>query len=610
MKKFYSIFLMIIVSALNASQPSVTLRPSGGPLTQIQENQGGVAKGINDLVSLAAVPNLSLLWQNNLSSLNPSNIKYYRTFLTEVFSAKLSLLMGSAVCVADQSAPLALSLVQNLQLSRYIRSFSQGFNPTTSAPASGQYAGQALSPADTFAGVIVINNFSSQYKNIGFQAAFVDQGSDVNGNTLYSPNTITLLPDYQQNSAYDGAVFSQSTETNNGFVFPGDVKFIPALDFTDSWYDHDNELWQDTTPIRSVWYRTADLNQDNADYQALTLNGTAQTPVYGAWTGVLISQKNGVPFVQLFQNDYSGIIYKGTDTTNADVQNFFNNDPGVQWAPVLLISDNGLGNGTGTIDIIGLVKLNPYYFPLYYSGFIVPESTKFTYDANNNPNAITSYVNPATNLTYFSERKIFDSIVTIFNNASALGEMPQANYAVNPSLLYMPTLLTTKNVPITEDSSKNFLPTSWVAIAPKFLPSGVGVSLVLSQPLVNPKTPYLWDAGTVYANGQQLSAYGHLQNFALAKMVGLLQMDTIPGDSSNATYESLFKQSIAELKKYYILPGFLTNIKDGTGLSAIERLLNAPSSSQSIVWAGQTDTFMPANGSYVPAVKVSTIIQQ
>ena len=589
----------------NPSTPPVTptVGPATVPLTTqssgpLQRIGGQSVQNISSIINASALSSLSMLNPNSLSSLSAtkirSEIKYYRTFLTEVFFSKLSLLMASVVAAPDATATISMqdpgstvfkvidtfvnSCIKNLKLARYIRSFNKDFNAslitTTNVTAAqeGVTAGQQLTALDTFAGVIVINNLPSN-NPVSFGPAI----STVVNAIIY-PDRATLMPDYAQTPGYDAQVFGLSSKDGTAVVMPGQVKFIPAADFADTWYNQTGDV--SVAAIRSVAYTT---------YQGTTLSSTLSlsdvtnnNPITATTTYLSIALNqtlSNVPTIYLSQNTNIGPVYRHLDNdlnavSAADKQNalalnyFFQNDLQVQWAPVVMLNSNG------AVDIIGLVKLNPYYFPLYYSGgqpTLVAGSSK----------SLGTYVNSATGIPYFSERRIFDSVVNFYNAASSMGQMPTAGYKINPSCL----------------SARS-----------------ASAGLIYQQ-VANGLTLNFGGNQTNLDNFSANSSnqYSSLQNFGLAKMAGLLQYDYLFTDSAKTNYQTLFTEFMATLKKHYLLPAFLSSA------SVLQKVLANPTQLQTATLGNQTDIFIQATTTipstapasiptdqYVPAVATST----
>lgn len=587
----------------NPVTPPVTppVGPATAPLTTtssgpLQRIGGQATQTITSIISAAAIPDLSILNPTNFSALTAakirSEIKYYRTFLTEVFFSKLSLLMASVIAAPDATATISMqdpgsatfkmtdtfvnSCIKNLKLARYIRSLSKDFNAsliTTTNVASTQEgitAGQQLTALDTFAGVIVINNLPSN-SGISFGPAI-----STKVNTITYPDRATLVPDYVQTPGYDAAVFGLSRKDGTQVVMPGQVKFIPAADFADVWYNQTGDVAVEA--IRSVAYTTY---QNGSLSSKLTLSDvTNSNPLTSTTTYLSIALNtavsNNVPTIYLSQNIETGVAYRHLDNdlnavSPADKQNalalnyFFQNDLEVQWAPVIMLNSNG------AVDIVGLVKLNPYYFPLYYSGAqptLVAGSSK----------SLGTYVNPATGLPYFSERRIFDSVVNFYNAASSMGQMPTAGYVVNPTIL-----------------SRNSL---------SYQQIGNSLTLNIGDGSLN----YLDNFASNSSN-----KYSSLQNFGLVKIAGLLQYDYVFTDLTKTNYQTLFTQSMMTLKKCYVLPAFLSNA------SVLQKVLASPTQVQTATLGNQTDVFAPATiavpstvsasiptDAYIPVVATST----
>ncbi len=617
-------FLMSL--SLYASQSAI-LRPSGGPLSRIQNSLGSL-KGFNDLVNQASVPSQNVLNPTFLNAvgstdLSQADVKYYRAFLTETFFTKLSLLMGSTIAAADESSTRKIAdpsginntpsatfpefLAKNMQLCRYMRSFNAKYNPTSST--SGQFQGQQLTPLDTFAGVIVINNLTKS--TIKFGALIQDQeggGTDYYGKPLPIidyPNTPPVKPDYTLISGYDDAVFDSQ---GNG-VRSGDVKFIPAPDFVDAWYNHTDEI-DNPAKVRSLWYRTTDTVFNN-DANVLTLDGLTSSAYICLQ---IISEDDGVPTIALKMAAPGPIISTkvlneniGTDNpaVNTDgLKRFFQNSKNIGWAPVILLS------GTNSIDIIGLVKLNPYYFPLYYKGNLVQQTDL------KSTNSIASYLNADTELPYFSERRLFDSVVNAYNGAQAMGLMPSKDYQGDPAQFYVPPSMyeqSNGSIDVLK-GSEDLVYTKWPqsSLVYNNYPNS---SMMLQQPdLTKSGSFHKWTSlSTFSAQNSPADAasmnYLSKQNFALAKMAGFLQYGYLSIDSQKKSYESLLKSSMEALLTYYIKPAFLSPVKDSAGLTVLQRLLANPGQQFSASLGGKTDTFYgnpSAYGDYVPAVNVLT----
>ena len=473
-------------STPGTSTPVVQLQSVGGTLQRIGN------KTIADVVKAASTGSVfnGLLTYKAFSGLTPNAYKFYYDYLNELFFVKLSMLMATTVAASDATptmqvqdpalinastipasltnaiAPFSINSAtsktdtianfsaKNMYLSRYARSFNNKYDLDTIN------SDHTLTPLDTFAGVIVINDLPNNDNPVSFSPSVANIQVDSNNNIIYYPDRATLLPDYIQTLGYDADVFGLSLNDSNLVVEPGQVKFIPTADCVDAWYNQTSDSSPST--VRSVYYQSitpqeigAHLTLDTTivpnkqSYVNLKNNSAVSSFIALSIDG---SVNNLSPTISLFQPLNSSVTVLNS-TNCPDLSTFFSNDPGIQWAPVLKISGGSTIDGTtvGIINIIGLVKLNPYYFPLYYSGGAVQQSQlnqSVAVPASGSVSipSIGTYNNSVTSIPYFSERRIFDSLAHFSTAVSNMGLMPTSGYKIpglTASLVYQATGIST-----------------------------------------------------------------------------------------------------------------------------------------------------------------------
>lgn len=476
-------------SAPGTSMPAVQLQPVGGTLQRIGN------KTIADVVKASSVGSFGgLLIPSVFSFLSPSDYKIYYDYLNELFFVKLSMLMATTVAAPDATptlqiqdpalinpaavparlvnaiAPFSINsatsktdsianfAAKNMYLSRYARSFNRANYDFDTVNADHE-----LTPLDTFAGVIVINDLPNNDNPVSFSPSISDVGYDNNNNTIYYPDRVTLLPDYVQTLGYDADVFGLSASDSSLVVNPGQVKFIPVADCADAWYNQTND--QSPSTVRSYYYQSITEQEIGAH---LTLDTTLTMLTIANQSYVTLAEGNVVsPYIALYIDGtvdnyipsislvqpYNNSVTVLNNTNCPGLSAFFADDAGVQWAPVLKISGGSTLDGTtiGVINIIGLVKLNPYYFPLYYSGGAVQQSQlnqSFTVPTSGPVSipGVGTYNNSITTIPYFSERRIFDSLANFSTAVSNMGLMPTSGYRIpglTSSLVYQSTGIST-----------------------------------------------------------------------------------------------------------------------------------------------------------------------